>query len=84
MKDFTEGDQLVFNSGAFEALFLGGIGPETLAFGTKATTTDQHVIYDQTTGYLYYDADGSSVGAKVLVATLVDRPILDAGDFWVG
>jgi len=57
--------------------------PGAFVQGTVAMTSAQHLLYDAAQGYLFYDADGSGVGAKVLVATLADHPVLDAGDFWV-
>ncbi len=82
--DFTEGDQLVFQGSLFKE--LGGAGAlNAAAFGAGpvATTAVQHLLYDAAQGYLYYDADGSGVGAKVLVANLTNHAVLDAGDFWV-
>jgi trimeric autotransporter adhesin len=82
--DFADGDLLFLQGSVFTALGASGaLDPNAFALGTAATTAAQHVIYDGSTGNLYYDADGSGVGAKVLVAALNDHPVLDAGDFWV-
>ena len=50
----------------------------------SGSNTNAALTYDTGDHTLYYDADGSGVGAKVLVAALTAHPVLDAGDFWVG
>ena len=40
------------------------------AVGGDAADTNDYVLYDTATGNLFYDADGSGAGAKVLFATL--------------
>ncbi|MFL6853238.1 MAG: VCBS domain-containing protein, partial [Sphingomicrobium sp.] len=73
-----------------DAIF-GGIGSGgTLAAtdfaanaGGDATTATQNILYDTTTGNLYYDADGNGVGAKVLVAQIILTGTIDASDFIV-
>jgi len=83
--DFADGDLLVLQGSVFTALgAAGALDPTAFALGTTATTAAQHVLYDATTGNLYYDADGSGAGSQVLVANLTNHPILDAGDVWVG
>ncbi len=82
--DFTEGDLLVLQNSVFkELLGMGPLNPAAFGVGNAAMTHDQHLLYDGAQGYLYYDADGSGVGAKVLIAALTNHPVLDAGDFWV-
>jgi Ca2+-binding RTX toxin-like protein len=51
--------------------------------GDHAADAGDWIIYDQTTGALYYDADGDGAGAQVRFATLgkAHHPALDAGDF---
>lgn len=50
---------------------------------TAAATAAGRVIYDSTTGDLYYDADGSGGTAAVLVATLTGAPSISATNFLV-
>jgi Ca2+-binding RTX toxin-like protein len=83
--DFMDGDLMVLQGSVFTALGTSGaLDPNALVLGTAAVTSAQHLIYDASQGNLYYDADGSGAGSKVLVANLTNHPILDAGDFWVG
>ena len=44
--------------------------------------TDTYILYDQATGRLSIDFDGTGAGRATLVATLTDRPTLGIGDFW--
>lgn len=53
------------------------------AASSHAQTAQQRFIYNQATGQLYYDADGSGDGAKVLMATLQGATTLSADDFHV-
>lgn len=42
--------------------------------GTDATTIDQRFLYDNTSGALFFDADGSAAGIKVQIAQLITQP----------
>ena len=84
IKDFTHGtDHIALARSAFAAFggdAAGALNPLELALGTKATTAAQHLIYNQTTGALYYDDDGSGAHAQVQIALLTTKPVLDATD----
>jgi hypothetical protein len=41
------------------------------------------VVYNTSTGSLYYDADGSGAGAAILVATFQGNPAIAATDITV-
>ena len=85
IKDFTGGvDKIEIDRSAFAAFageFSGALPAFELALGTKATTADQHLVYNITLGALYYDSDGSGSYAQIQIAVLAGRPTLDAGDF---
>ena len=51
--------------------------------GSEAKTDDQHLIYNDKSGALYYDADGSDVAAKVQIAELDKHLDLQARNFFV-
>jgi Ca2+-binding RTX toxin-like protein len=73
--DFGSGDHLVLDRAVFTT--LGGSGAELsgdqfLASSgiPLATTADQRILFDQSTGKLYFDADGNGDGAAVLFAVV--------------
>ena len=51
--------------------------------GVSAQDTNDHILYDTSSGALYYDADGSGVAAAVQFATLTGQPALTHTDFYV-
>ena len=70
------------------AIFTALATPGTLAagrfvIGTGALDGDDNIIYNSATGGLFYDADGSGVGAQVRFATLTTGLALTNADFFV-
>ena len=62
-----------------DAEFLSGAGV------TTATTSTHRIIYNSSSGAVYYDADGSSAGAAVRILNLGvnTHPNLMASDFQI-
>jgi Ca2+-binding RTX toxin-like protein len=60
-----------------DARFAAGAG------FTSGRDADDRVIYDASTGNLYYDADGSAPGAAQLIATFENQPAIAASDIVV-
>jgi Ca2+-binding RTX toxin-like protein len=86
--DFSSGsDHIELSQAIFGGIGTGGtLGANAFASGagvTSATTADQHVLYDTTSGSLYYDADGVGGAASVAFATLAGAPAITAADFVV-
>ncbi|MGL4490044.1 MAG: VCBS domain-containing protein [Rhizobiaceae bacterium] len=52
-----------------------------LRFGVIATDANDFIIYNNTTGELFYDADGNGGGAQTLFAKVTLNTVLDIGDF---
>jgi Ca2+-binding RTX toxin-like protein len=83
ISDFTRGaDRIAFDDAVFSGVgsagsFRSGAG---LSSGQDA---DDRVIYNSSTGQLYYDADGGGGGAGQLVATISGAPGLTASDIAV-
>lgn len=86
--DFTVGvDRLDFTKSAFNALVAPRDLPEALYWSSTTATaahdSDDRIIYNTTTGALFYDADGIGVTAAVQIATLANKPFLTFADIFV-
>ena len=83
--DFLSGtDRIELDNALFKTLLTEGqLAANQFAQGTAATTATQRIVYDQPTGNLWYDVDGSGKGKAVLIGVL-DNPVQIAHtDFWV-
>jgi Ca2+-binding RTX toxin-like protein len=84
--DFSrlEGDTLSLSLSQFPNIGTAGnklASTEFYSSGTLPTATaTQHIVYNTSTGDLYYNADGSGTGGLVLIGTLDGHPTLSAGD----
>jgi Ca2+-binding RTX toxin-like protein len=65
--------------GAVGALGAGEF--ETGAGLVAAATVAGRIVYNSTTGVVYYDADGSGAGAAVMIATITGTPTIAVGEF---
>src|SRR5439155_13239309 len=88
--DFTSGvDQIRLNAGAMLALGPNGnFAPNDVRFYAAAGASgghdaDDRVVYDTSSGNLWYDADGNGTGAAQLIATLQPGATLAASDIAV-
>ncbi len=88
--DWTSGsDELALDNAAMAALgadgaFVAGDARFWAAPGaTSGHDSNDRVIYNTSTGSLYYDADGSGSGAAQLIATLTGLPGVAASDIVV-
>lgn len=70
-------------AGLFETLATGNLATNAFAVGTAATTAAHRIVYNNQTGDVFYDADGSGATAQVLFATMSNRVNLTAADFVV-
>ncbi|SHK05108.1 hypothetical protein SAMN02745194_04064, partial [Roseomonas rosea] len=83
--DFAEGEDRIELDGAVFAA-LGSAGPlaaEAFGLGTSAGTAGQHVLYDQGSGALFYDADGAGGANAIRIGSLAQGTSLSAADVWV-
>jgi serralysin len=77
-------DQILFETDVFTGIAFGALDVSAFASGAGLTTAQDasdRLIYNSTTGYLYYDADGLGGVAAVQVAFLTTSLALAADSF---
>ena len=89
ISDWASGsDEVHLDDSAFTSIgALGDFAASDARFNANstgtATDTSDRVVYNTSTGQLYYDADGSGGGARELIATFTGNPTVAATDFSV-
>jgi len=95
--DFNAGDRIALattangdgNAAFFSALSSTANGQTAMfdsnefVVGTSAVGTNAQIVYNQSTGQIFYDADGTNAGAAQLVATITAGTVLGFNDFAV-
>ncbi len=90
IRDFSTTDDLIrLDNAVMTGLgTTGALSRDAFLAGPGRTTagdSTDRVIYNTTTGDLYYDADGTGASAAVKIAMIgtSTRPVLDHTDFWI-
>ncbi len=86
--DFTPGiDKIALGKNIFKAYARDKtIQASNLVYGDSAIDSNDYIIYDQTTGKLYYDSDGSGTKSQAIQIALIgtsSHPLLTSNDFTV-
>lgn len=89
--DFSAGtDKIVLDDDFYHPGFAGtasgvALKPEAFCIAGVAQDAGDRIIYDQTTGALYYDADGSGPVAQVqfVLLGISSHPVISATDFLI-
>ena len=88
--DFTPGHDTIrlenTGTGLFNALPAGQLAATAFKLigpGGAAVDANDRILYKQSTGQLFYDADGSGTGTAILFAMLTNMPVIDQTDFLV-
>ncbi|WP_232628660.1 calcium-binding protein [Methylobacterium sp. Leaf118] len=82
--DFAAEDTIQLSSSIFTTLAPGQLDPNSFKnITTGKADADDRIMYKQSTGELFYDADGSGAGAKVKIAMLDNKAALFADDFFI-
>lgn len=68
--DFKAAEDVIGLSTAIFGLPAGALDPSRLRLGKSATNTGHRVIYDKTTGRVFFDADGSGPAVAQLIVTV--------------
>jgi Ca2+-binding RTX toxin-like protein len=73
-------------SGLFNALTAGTLSSAAFKAGAglvSGSDASDRIVYNTSTGDLYYDADGSGSGSAIKFATLTTIPTITNDDFFV-
>jgi Ca2+-binding RTX toxin-like protein len=82
--DFVAGtDKVILDNAIFFGLSEGALGPNVFINGTAATGGQNRIVYDQSTGQLWFDDDGFGTDPAILFAVLDNKPVLTSADFLV-
>jgi serralysin len=78
-------DTILLDAAAFPGLGAGLLAPSAFVANATGLATDplHRIMYESDTGFLFFDADGSGVGARVQFATLSRNLGLTNADFVV-
>src|SRR3954465_13977043 len=90
LTDFDAGwDNIQLDASAFTQIGAAGrmAAGDPRFFSAPGATSghdaDDRIVYNSTTGQLYYDADGSGPAASQLIATITNHSALAPTDIWV-
>lgn len=76
-------DTIRLDDSVFTGLALGALAANAFYVGTAAHDADDRIIYNSSTGALFFDADGNGAGAAIQFATLTTGLPLVASEFVV-
>ena len=80
--DFAPADDTIFLDDAiFTEIDEGMLSEDAYHEGTSAADAEDRIIYDQATGRIWYDADGSGEGEAILFAMVTPGTDLTNADF---
>ena len=80
----TQGDLIQVSASGFGGgLTLGTLDIEEFTIGSAATTVSDRFIYNNTTGALFFDPDGTGVLEQIQFAQLSGGVGLTNNDIWV-
>ena len=80
----TEGDKIQISANGFGGnLIPGSLDAEQFVLGTASVDGDDRFIFNQDTGRLSFDADGSGVLEAVEIATFYNNTVLSNADIFI-
>ncbi len=77
----TRIDKFALDQDIFTGLDLGALNSSQFVVGKAAKDADDRIIFDNVSGKVYYDGDGSGTGAAVHFATITGGLMISANDF---
>ncbi len=85
LKDFNSADDTFQIRKEFFVAFktTGKLSSDAFHAGAKAADAQDRIIYNNVSGNLFYDPDGTGAEAQVLIATLTNKAKLVLSDFLI-
>src|SRR5215211_1938633 len=85
VQDFwvAQGDRIVLSRNVFAGAGYDALASSAFALGPAATTAAHRIVYNQSTGELFYDADGAGGAAAVKFALVANHAQLSASSFQI-
>jgi Ca2+-binding RTX toxin-like protein len=81
---FSTIDIINLDDALFRGLSKTGVlDSQFKVLGTGAVDSNDRILYDQATGTLFYDSNGSASGGRTAFAIIDSRPTLSADDFLI-
>lgn len=85
IKDFShKNDSIFLFQNYFDSLDEGRLDKKYFNLGKKAEDNNDHIIYNESNGNLYYDPDGKGGVSQTKFATFSSDATLKANDFDIG
>ncbi len=76
-------DTIRLDNKGFVGLNAGALSGARFCVGSQAKDSSDRIIYNKSTGELFYDPDGTGSAAQVKFAVLSSPPKLTAADFYI-
>ncbi|TGP44364.1 calcium-binding protein [bacterium M00.F.Ca.ET.230.01.1.1] len=76
-------DKIQLDHAIFAGLTVGALTSDAFYAGTAAHDTSDHIVYNSSTGALYFDSDGSASAAQIQFAALSPHLAVTANSFAV-
>ena len=84
VQGFDLSDTFYLDRGIFPTIAPGYLTDEAFVIGPKATEPDDRIIYQKSTGKLFFDADGSKDNHhQILFAVVDNKADLNYSDFYI-
>jgi Ca2+-binding RTX toxin-like protein len=84
ISDFRSSDDtLQLDDAVFAGLAAGALDAGAFALSTSAGEADDRIVYDQSTGNLFFDEDGGARDDLTLFARLTNKASIAANDFLI-
>ena len=76
-------DTFMLENAVFSGLPTGALAADAFHLGAAAADAEDRIIYNRSTGALFFDSNGVNAGGSIQFATLVNKPVISNLDFTV-